>query len=232
MIKGIKKVIRVVILTLIVIVTVYNAYNLINTKIFKNDITVVNKKAILEVVSGSMEPTIKIGDLIVIDLEDRGYIIGDIVTYYDEVHTFVTHRIIDVREGKFITKGDFNNAEDRPLDRSNIVGKYMFSIPYIGNIINLIRNKFTLIVILILGSIICVLLSVDDKSKKEVIENKKKSTEKVVKKEVAKPVVNKTTKKVTIKKEEVKPVKKVVKKTANKTESKPVKKVIKKKSNK
>ena len=56
-----------------------------------------------------MEPTIKIGDLIVIDLDDRGYIIGDIVTYYDEFHTFVTHRIVDVREGKFITKGDFNS---------------------------------------------------------------------------------------------------------------------------
>lgn len=215
MIKGIKKVIRVILLTLIVIVTSYNAYNLINTKVFKNDITVINKKAILEVVSGSMEPTIKIGDLIVIDLDDRGYIIGDIVTYYDEFHTFVTHRIVDVREGKFITKGDFNNTEDRPLERKNIVGKYMFSIPYVGNIINMLRNKFTLIIILIFGSIICVLLSVDN-SKEEVKEDKNK----ISKKEVTKPVVKKTTKKVTAKKGTKKNAKKVVKKGSSKVTKK------------
>ncbi len=207
MIKGIKKVIRVILLTLIVIVTSYNAYNLINTKIFKNDITVVNKKAILEVVSGSMEPTIKIGDLIVIDLDDRGYIIGDIVTYYDEFHTFVTHRIVDVREGKFITKGDFNNAEDRPLERKNIIGKYMFKIPYVGNIINLFRNKFTLTIILILGSIICLLLSVET-GKEEIKEDKK------VKKTTSK------NKKTPTKKAEAKEVKKVAKKKTVKTEKK------------
>lgn len=92
---------------------------------------------IMVVQSGSMEPTIKTGAVIVVKPADN-YQIDDVITFAgkDEKKT-TTHRIIgteDIDEKKnFVTKGDANNAEDSSrVVQENIIGKVLFSIPYIG----------------------------------------------------------------------------------------------------
>ncbi|MBR3697841.1 MAG: hypothetical protein IKM97_06300 [Clostridia bacterium] len=50
---------------------------------------------ILIVVTGSMEPSINIKEMIVIK-EQKDYKIGDIVTYKDNNNNFVTHRIVNI----------------------------------------------------------------------------------------------------------------------------------------
>lgn len=94
------------------------------------------------IVSGSMEPTIKISDAIVIRrIDDIDLKVGDIVTYKSEDPHFygimITHRIIEIKQenGKtvYVTKGDDNATPDRlPITHKQIYGKVVMVIPKIG----------------------------------------------------------------------------------------------------
>ena len=65
------------------------------------------------IVSGSMEPAISVDDMIVFR-KQREYSVGDIVLYNDGFVN-VTHRIVEINGDQVITKGDANNAADKPF---------------------------------------------------------------------------------------------------------------------
>ena len=93
------------------------------------------------VASGSMEPTIKIGDIVIIDKSYKKRLnelkVGDILVFKNN-NKIYTHRIIEIREksGRYIinTKGDRKeNAIDNWIaTNDNIVGVVKFKIKYIG----------------------------------------------------------------------------------------------------
>ena len=89
------------------------------------------------VISGSMEPTIKVGSVayakptVPEELQE-----GDIIIFFpDGAATPVTHRVVEnVKASReIVTKGDANTDVDlRPVDYDNVQGKIEFSIPYLG----------------------------------------------------------------------------------------------------
>lgn len=86
--------------------------------------------------SGSMEPAIMTGDIIVAHDENR-YYKNDVVTFINIDKRIVTHRIIDIiqQDGKnlFITKGDANRSEDNDsINNDQIIGKVAMVIPKLG----------------------------------------------------------------------------------------------------
>lgn len=88
----------------------------------------------LVVISGSMEPTLKVGGILYyekIDINDFDE--GDILVYQTKEH-IISHRIVDINENGFITKGDINNSVDNYLvSDEQILGKGTnWSIPFIG----------------------------------------------------------------------------------------------------
>lgn len=88
----------------------------------------------LVVISASMEPTLKVGGILYyekIDLNDFDE--GDILVYQTKEH-IISHRIVDITENGFITKGDVNNTVDNYLITNNqILGRGTnWSIPFIG----------------------------------------------------------------------------------------------------
>lgn len=100
------------------------------------------------VVSGSMEPEIKVGSVCVVNLHASYSKIkkGDIIAFKVGENVLVTHRAISITEDGIITKGDANNAEDTaPVNKKNFVGKTMFSIPLIGYIITFVHTRHGLI---------------------------------------------------------------------------------------
>lgn len=104
-----------------------------------------DKIEIYRVKTGSMEEKIHVGDYILI-YRKKSYNVGDVVTYTSN-DGFITHRIIKKEGGKIITKGDANNAEDKEIVESTIVGKVII----VGGILNIIITyKYV---------IVCVLLS-------------------------------------------------------------------------
>ena len=107
------------------------------------------------VTSGSMEPNIKIGDLVIVkqvnSLNDITN--GDIITYREK-DSFVTHRVVDIvnEQGKkvYITKGDNNNANDNlKVSFESIEGKYVKHVPFAGQIVMSCQNVYFIILVLI-----------------------------------------------------------------------------------
>lgn len=90
----------------------------------------------LAVISGSMEPYIPIGSLVIINETSFADLnIGDVVTYRLNDETLVTHRIESINKEKkeVITKGDANESNDgNPISFDRIVGKLMWSVPFLG----------------------------------------------------------------------------------------------------
>lgn len=114
----------------------------------------------LKVLSGSMEPTIKAGDLIIVrDVEDDLIKTGDVITYETRGQTLITHRVVDVVEDRgglmFKTKGDANNIEDQQLiEGRHIVGRYVCRLPKLGFFSDLMFRPIGFILFFILPIII------------------------------------------------------------------------------
>ena len=101
------------------------------------------------VLSGSMEPKFSAGDLIVV-VEADDYAINDIVVY-QSAKKAVVHRIIDIDEDRIITQGDANNVSDKPIDKSCIKGKVLFSIPYFGYVVSFLKSTPGTLIVLVLA---------------------------------------------------------------------------------
>lgn len=93
------------------------------------------------VLSGSMEPTYHVGSLVYVRSVDyRSLTVGAPITYLLDEDTVVTHRIVEVIPDsenpeilRFATKGDANDTADgSTVHYKNIIGKPLFSIPYLG----------------------------------------------------------------------------------------------------
>lgn len=93
----------------------------------------------MTVLTGSMKPKIKPGDLVIVsNIKNYNSIkVGDTVTYKSKENILITHRIsgIDNKGGSrtFITKGDANPVADvEPVTQNQLEGTYVTKIPYIG----------------------------------------------------------------------------------------------------
>ena len=179
----IKRIFFTIATLLLILLFLFNFYTFFCIKILKQDLAIVNGYASLEVVSGSMEPTIHIGDMIVIDTKSVDYQENDIVTFYDVNGSFVTHRILSINGEDMITKGDNNNTEDEPIPRKNIVGKYVFKVNGLGKILASFKSPFVMIMILIMGLMVCFLISTDKEGKPILTEEEKEFQEFIKSKE-------------------------------------------------
>ncbi len=98
------------------------------------------------VLSGSMEPTLSVNDLVVIRAADR-YDVGDVVVYQTG-HSLVIHRIVRLEDGAVVTRGDANNAEDDAVELSAVKGRMVLAVPFVGLLVRLMQSvPGTLIVI-------------------------------------------------------------------------------------
>lgn len=77
---------------------------------------------ILEVASGSMEPTLNIHDVVLVKIENNDIKENDIVAYVEK-DSIITHRVLFVDNDNLTLKGDANNTIDDVVKRSNIIGK-------------------------------------------------------------------------------------------------------------
>ncbi len=108
--------------------------------------------------SGSMEPAIKTGS-VVITQPQANYAVGDVITYMRRADAIsVTHRIesITSENGRtaYITKGDANNAADTaPVPANIVVGKVLFSIPFIGYAVAAARMPYGFLIIVIVPAL-------------------------------------------------------------------------------
>lgn len=97
--------------------------------------------------SGSMEPAIMTGSVVVIQDRER-YEVDDVITFggSDSATSLpTTHRVVEtiVQDGElaYITKGDANTDRDQqPVREGDVRGTVLFSIPYLGYILDFARQ--------------------------------------------------------------------------------------------
>ncbi len=117
------------------------------------------------IISGSMEPAININDYI-LTLRQKSYSEGDIIAYR-QGHSAVTHRIVEVGENGYITKGDANNTTDRePVLKENIVGKVVLVIPKMGKALEYMQTPLGMTLVVFTG-LLLIFISPAKKPKKE-----------------------------------------------------------------
>ena len=93
----------------------------------------------LTIGSGSMEPNIKVGDVVIV--KQKGYEVNDIqigtVIVYRHNNVQIVHRVVDIVKSDndyiFYTKGDNNDIKDSwYVEEKDIIGIATYKLPYIG----------------------------------------------------------------------------------------------------
>lgn len=168
-----KKILKILCMILISIIVVCSVVIVTQKLIWKDKIPSIFGYKSFIVLSGSMEPTLSVGDIVFVK-ETKDIKEQDIIAFRIN-NSIVTHRlveIIDEEDGKkYKTKGDSNTTEDLELLKiDDIEGKYSFKIGKLGNIILFLKTKTGIIILVILFSI-SILFS-NDKTDKEKKVNK------------------------------------------------------------
>lgn len=148
-----KKVFTGIWYALAIFIIIFNLFSIFNINFFGYKT--------YKVISGSMEPTIKINDLILVqktnDIKEN-----DIITY-KEKNSFVTHRVIMINNDVIITKGDANNVNDEEISRGDVIGKMVYRFKIIS-LISFLSKPIYLVLFFIIGIMITIFIP-DKKNK-------------------------------------------------------------------
>lgn len=145
--------------------------------------------------SGSMEPAIKTGS-VVIDKTMDEYEVGDVITFKnkDKPLETTTHRIFDEEmQGNikiFTTKGDANNSSDSiKVSPDKIVGKVIFKIPYFGYAVAFVRTLPGFIILIVIPATIIIyeeINKIHHETKQIIKKRKEKKLSKIKERELIK----------------------------------------------
>ncbi|MBI2024442.1 signal peptidase I [Candidatus Giovannonibacteria bacterium] len=122
--------------------------------------------------SGSMEPNIKTGAIVLIK-PAANYSVGDVITFDGNFKDArgkrvpITHRILEVKNENgvisYITKGDANEEKDGEavLSRS-VVGKVLFSVPYAGYAVETAKKPYGFLALVIIPALLVIWSQVEN----------------------------------------------------------------------
>lgn len=131
------------------------------------------------VLSGSMEPAIGTGSVVIVQKASNTFSVGDVITFKRSGGDPVTHRVVTVKtengETFYETKGDANTTPDANLVKhSQVLGSVVWNVPHVGKFIALGKTPAGFILMVIIPATLVVyeeLRSV----KKELVKTLKKS---------------------------------------------------------
>ena len=138
------------------------------------------------VLSGSMEPTYRTGSLIYVKKVDP-YTIqeGQPITFMMNETTVATHRVVGIVPDeedptviRFRTKGVANDAGDGGLVHyKNVIGRPVFSIPYLGYVADYIQHPPGRYVAISAGAVLLLLVFLPDVFSEDPDKKKKAEAE-------------------------------------------------------
>ncbi len=165
--KIIQYIFRLLMFAVISIVVGLTFYTINARRVTGNRLVMPFNKTIAVVLTGSMEPTIGVNDLIVVE-KTNDYKVDDIVVYQDG-NLLVVHRIVSIDGETVITSGDANGgALDDPINILQINGEVVNVIPFLGLVLKCIKSPIGICLI-----ISCALLLIVFSYKKEKEEDQR-----------------------------------------------------------
>jgi len=154
----------------------------------------------LAVVSGSMLPTLNVGDVIIVQgvpaaQINANYTSGDIVVYKilykrpdgTETEKLIVHRAVEKvpnPDGTWTitVKGDNNDVSDSPFHETYLIGKVIARIPNVGNFVlfvNALGNFYYFVIIIIIIINILFSLFFDTNEKREPVNEEPREEKKL-----------------------------------------------------
>lgn len=160
------KLLSYAVIVVLIFLGIFFAYYFVSLKAYeKNPTTNIPRFGLYTIISPSMEPEIKVYD-VVVDLNvfsQDNIKKGDVITFISNSNVSkgltVTHRVVDIitnADGtkSYITKGDNNlKADQATVKYSEVLGKVLFKIPQLGRVQFLIANKFGWILVILLPAL-------------------------------------------------------------------------------
>lgn len=135
------KIIKDIIINLIIfilgIIAILAIWTSIQLNVQKKEYANLFGYSIFSTETGSMSPTIEIGDVIIVKIGEQVQE-KDIITYKKD-NSFITHRIVKIEGNSIIAKGDNNNTQDEEITQDAVVGKVVFII----NNVEIWKNVFS-----------------------------------------------------------------------------------------
>ena len=154
-----------VLLGLITVVIIIGAYYMYQVKIQKKDYANLFGYSLFEVATGSMKPTIQIGDVVIVKIT-KDVNENDIIVYIDG-DDIITHRLVEKNENNIVTRGDANNSEDKPIQENMIIGQVIKIVPQLGTWQNILSSPEVLALIIVLIIILSIIYIYTSKSEEE-----------------------------------------------------------------
>ena len=146
----------VILISLVAVLTIVIA---VGSRTSADGQRVVYGQPVMTIISGSMTPTIAVGDIVVdapvTAAQASHFHAGQIISFRAAPGSLeiITHRIVAVRvqDGavSYITKGDANNSADStPRPASDVIGLYRFSIPRGGYVLVAMHTPRVIVMLL------------------------------------------------------------------------------------
>lgn len=130
------------------------------------------------VLTGSMTPAYSVGGVVYVKETDISDIhVGDVVTYRlgTDTEYVMTHRVVEMDDSFFITKGDANNAVDpEPVSYDRLIGKVIFFIPGLSGVAEFVNSGTGHSCLIILFASAFILWIVADMLSSSKVKTKKK----------------------------------------------------------
>lgn len=105
---------------------------------------------VLVVRGGSMEPAIHLGSVVVVDRGARTPTVGSITSFRDPAAGIVTHRVVALDGGRYVTKGDANRTEDvTRRAAAEVYGAVVLWVPLAGFAIHVLQQPVVFLVLLV-----------------------------------------------------------------------------------
>lgn len=124
--EKIKKIIINLIIFILVVIAIISVYAFIQLNVQNKEYINIFDYSVFSAETGSMSPTIEKGDIVIIKIGDE-IRENDIITYQKE-NVLITHRIAKIDGDTIIARGDYNNTDDEPIKKENVIGKTVFII--------------------------------------------------------------------------------------------------------
>lgn len=124
--EKIKKIIINLIIFILVVIAIISVYAFIQLNVQNKEYINIFGYSVFSAETGSMSPTIEKGDIIIIKIGDE-IRENDIITYKKE-NVLITHRIAKIDGDTIIARGDYNNTDDEPIKKENVIGRTVFII--------------------------------------------------------------------------------------------------------
>lgn len=152
-------------LILMIIVIIIGAYYMYQIKIQKKEYANIFGYSFFEVATGSMSPTIEVGDVVITKIT-KDVKKNDVIVYKDG-ESIITHRLIEKNEEEIITRGDANNSEDKPIKENMIIGQVIKIIPQLGTWQKILSSPEILVLIIMLIIILSTIYAYTSKAEEK-----------------------------------------------------------------